>query len=79
MHIGATIHAELRRCSNTIGLLVEQHRLNHGMIITGNLYGPNTLLPQSQCCDASWRADALGFASVDGQRQALPALTCSQR
>ena len=45
MHIGASTHAELFRCSKTIGSLVEHHRLNHGMIITGIVYGDFLLLP----------------------------------
>ena len=45
MHIGASIHAELLRCSKTIGLLGEQHCLNHEEIITEIVYGDFLLLP----------------------------------
>ena len=73
MHIGASTHAELFRCSKTIGSLVEHHRLNHGLIITGIVYGDLLLVPWA--VGGSWavRLSEILVSAVDCERQALPA------
>ena len=76
MHIGAATHAELFRCSKTIGSVVEHQRLNHGMIITptplavGGSWAVrlfeilvSAMIPGARLCQR--RRPAPGFASAD--------------